>query len=57
MKAKVVEHKHRVIALELSSAGREMNRIIVEHRQDPRLKAFVDVLDSEDAHSRLLQEC
>lgn len=45
-----------LINLELSNAELQLNKIIVQNKDDVRLKVFVEILDSEEAHSRLLEE-
>jgi rubrerythrin len=45
-----------VLDLELSTAELQINRIVVENKNDPNLKLFVDILDSEQAHNRVLEE-
>ena len=45
-----------LLDLELSSAELQINRIVVQNKDDPRLKVFVEILDAEEAHSQLLEE-
>jgi rubrerythrin len=45
-----------LLDLELSSAELQINRIVVQNKDDPRLKVFVEILDAEEAHNRVLED-
>lgn len=45
-----------LLDLELSSVELQINRVIVEHRDEPGLRIFVEILDSEQAHNQVLEE-
>ena len=45
-----------LLDLELSTAELQIYRIVVQNKDDPRLKVFVEILDAEEAHNRVLEE-
>jgi hypothetical protein len=45
-----------VLELELSNAELQINKVVVRHKDDPRLKVFAQILDAEEGHNRILEE-
>ena len=46
----------KVLDLEVSGAELQINRIVTQHRGDPYLELFLEILDGEEAHNRVLED-
>ena len=46
----------KVIDLEISGAELQINRIVTQHKGDPYLKLFAEILAGEEAHNRVLED-